>query len=606
MIFKKFSEKIKNSSKSKISKKTKISKTSKKTKISKTSKKTKISKKKLDDYQWGLGIEHEMHLYHKPEFSKKNNIVNITLFNSQEIISEMLKSKISEQDYQFLKRVPFEWSGRQCDGKVVIKRVPIQMPEFVTDNPFCSIKNARNIMNMTNDIISYKNEYIKLLRKNKDVVKLEEKYGELVQHPFGMTRYLKLPIGRIKDKYIYSKELMTEYNGSYHITFTLPYTEQTTNKEFIEMHQNFANQLQWLEPLMLTQYFTGDEYTPGSLKRVRGSFRVMIIGWGNFAGSDVRLFKDGIGRYAKTPTYWRKNLKFIDSDKLKACYKPSQSALAEGAITSLSSDFRTFGSTDPTRPWHRESGVSMTKPNGIEFRIFDHFGDEYISHLVLFVSLVAENSRVKKTDGYVYENKIWIDTLHNIMKNGYKAEISDSYIKLLRNKLDLKIKTKNRIGSEVFKVIMNELWNKNIKGDWCKIFHTNEKSKAYYNDLKINVKDYYPEINKKGWQFAFMMKLNRNKNILDKYNKINELIQNKSMKFDKFKLLILKYLGKNWINDIENIAHFYEKMEECIIKYNDNGTINEIKFNQKIKQRENFNNSILYYFDIRYSNIKIY
>ena len=153
---------------------------------------------------------------------------------------------------------------------------------------------------------------------------------------------------------------------------------------------------------------------------------------------------------------------------------------------------------------------------------------------------------------------------------------------------------------------MNELWNKNIKGDWCKIFHTNEKSKAYYNDLKINVKDYYPEINKKGWQFAFMMKLNRNKNILDKYNKINELIQNKSMKFDKFKLLILKYLGKNWINDIENIAHFYEKMEECIIKYNDNGTINEIKFNQKIKQRENFNNSILYYFDIRYSNIKIY
>ena len=421
MIFKKFSEKIKNSSKSKISKKTKISKTSKKTKISKTSKKTKISKKKLDDYQWGLGIEHEMHLYHKPEFSKKNNIVNITLFNSQEIISEMLKSKISEQDYQFLKRVPFEWSGRQCDGKVVIKRVPIQMPEFVTDNPFCSIKNARNIMNMTNDIISYKNEYIKLLRKNKDVVKLEEKYGELVQHPFGMTRYLKLPIGRIKDKYIYSKELMTEYNGSYHITFTLPYTEQTTNKEFIEMHQNFANQLQWLEPLMLTQYFTGDEYTPGSLKRVRGSFRVMIIGWGNFAGSDVRLFKDGIGRYAKTPTYWRKNLKFIDSDKLKACYKPSQSALAEGAITSLSSDFRTFGSTDPTRPWHRESGVSMTKPNGIEFRIFDHFGDEYISHLVLFVSLVAENSRVKKTDGYVYENKIWIDTLHNIMKNGYKA-----------------------------------------------------------------------------------------------------------------------------------------------------------------------------------------
>jgi hypothetical protein len=109
-----------------------------------------------------------------------------------------------------------------------------------------------------------------------------------------------------------SEILLPEYNGSYHVTFTLPYTDKTTNKEFINMHQNFANQLQWLEPLMLAAYVSGDEYAPGSIKnRVRGSFSVMIIGWVNFAGSDVRLFNKGIGRYAKTPTYWRKNLNFL-------------------------------------------------------------------------------------------------------------------------------------------------------------------------------------------------------------------------------------------------------------------------------------------------------
>ena len=44
---------------------------------------------------------------------------------------------------------------------------------------------------------------------------------------------------------------------------------------------------------------------PGSFKdRVRGSYRMMNVGWGNIAGSDVRLFDKGIGRYAKTKIYW--------------------------------------------------------------------------------------------------------------------------------------------------------------------------------------------------------------------------------------------------------------------------------------------------------------
>jgi hypothetical protein len=573
-----------------------------------------LSNKRLNDYKWGLGIEHEMHLFHSPNPLNNNNLNNpikiFTLFNSQEVVSNIFKSinnkkaiQLKSDEYDFLKKIPFEWSGRQCNGKVVIQRVPIQMPEFVTDNPFCSIKDNRNLMIMAKEIIEDKEKYIELLRKNKDIIKLEEKYGKLTEHPFGMTRYLKYPIKNINNKYVLSKDLTTEYNGSYHITFTLPYTEKTTNKKFIKMHQNFANQLQWLEPLMLCAYFTGDEYSPGNLNRVRGSFRVMIIGWGNLAGSDIRLFKDGIGRYAKTPTYWRENLDFIDSDKLKACYEPSEAAKAEGAITSLSSDFRTFGSTDPKKPWHRESGISMNKPNGIEFRIFDHFPDTYISHLILFISLVAENSRVKETKQYVYNNKIWINELHNIMKNGYKAELSEKYINLLRKNLGLKINTKSIIANEIFKEIINELWEKNINGKWSKIFHTNEKNKEYYKDLKNKVLKYYPDINKKGWQFAFMMKLNRNKKLLDKFNKISKLIMGKKIKFEDFKILILKNLGNNWINDIENILHFYEKNKYAKIDSNIKGKIIKITFSKKIKIYNNFNLNIIRYFANKFINI---
>ena len=105
-----------------------------------------------------------------------------------------------------------------------------------------------------------------------------------------------------------------------------------------------------------------------------------------------------------------------DIDKLKVCYKPSPSATKENAITSLSSDFRTFGNPDPDRPSHRISGAPMTKENGIEFRIFDHFSDELVNSLIRFILYIAENSRKHKTNGYVYKNKIWIENLQNIMK----------------------------------------------------------------------------------------------------------------------------------------------------------------------------------------------
>jgi hypothetical protein len=240
----------------------------------------------------------------------------------------------------------------------------------------------------------------------------------------------------------------------------------------------------------------------------------------------------------------------------------------------------------------------MNKPNGIEFRIFDHFQDRHIKHLILFISLVAENSRVNETKGYVYQNKIWINELHNIMKNGYKAQLSKKYIILLRNKLGLKIKTKSIIATDVFKVIINELFEKNIKGKWSKIFHVNEKNKSYYNGLK-EILDKYPDINKTGWQFAFMMKLNRNKKLLDKFNELSNVITGKTIKYEEFKLLILKYFGNNWINDIENIIHFYEEYEYVKIILNENGTINKMKFNKKIEIYKNFNNILKTLFNLK-------
>jgi hypothetical protein len=538
---------------------------------------------KLKKYNWGFGIEHEMHIYHTPKQGKQN-ITDFILFDSYDVV-QRIYDLLNDNEKKIIDQIPYEISGRKCSGQYVVEPTPILMPEFITFNPFCSIDKKRSLLNMILEVEDHKETFYKILKKyDPETKSLIKYYGKLTEHPFGMSRNIKYPMMRKRNKYILNKKDTTDYNGSYHLTFTLPHTKMIPNKTFIKIHQNFANQLQWLEPLMLTAYFSGDELSPGSNgMRVRGSFRVMMTGWGNLAGSDIRLFGKGIGRYSKTKTYWRDNLHFKDLEKLKLCYPPNPLAVKEGAITSLSSNFRTFGSTDPRRPEHRESGIKMTPPNGVEFRIFDHFPDVYLDNLVLLVSLVAENSRLKETIDYVYENKIWIDTIQNIMKCGYRAELSYEYIDLLREKLDLKIDSESIIAFDVFEVIYDELWKKNIDGKWSKIFHCMNKP----------IKPDVPEINKESWQFSFAIMLNKNKKTMMKFNILLDTIKKKEIvEYNDLKKTIEQIMGKKWKNDSYDIAYFLHDYFKAEIIKNKNGTIDRLLLKEKVNSVTTMNKII--------------
>ena len=77
------------------------------------------------------------------------------------------------------------------------------------------------------------------------VINSIQKKGPLNSFPFGMSNYV-----------LFNGKPNPEYTGSYHITMTMPYTSKTTSKKFRDMHINFANQMQWLEPLLLTAFFS--------------------------------------------------------------------------------------------------------------------------------------------------------------------------------------------------------------------------------------------------------------------------------------------------------------------------------------------------------------
>jgi len=315
----------------------------------------------------------------------------------------------------------------------------------------------------------------------------------------------------------------------------------------------------------------------------------------------VRKFDKGIGRYTNIETYWRKGLKFHEIEKLKPCYDPSPSAIREDGTSTLSSDFRTFGSTDPDRPEHRASGAGMTVGNGIEFRIFDHFNDQTLPDLCKFVSFVAENSRRHKAKSYVYKNKHWIEAVHSIMEDGWCAKIKIGYINELRKALGLKINTKSRIAYDILDCINEELYSKHKNGDYVIIMNYDQwkeskllsKNKKHRNIHKP-LKPILPKINLYSWIMGFMIKLNRNETYMKKFNNLVDVLPN-NLDYKEFESYFFRYFDKKyWKKDLFNFAYFLQFLNFVKLSLNKNGSIKLIKKrNNLIEKVKNFNEEII-------------
>lgn len=555
-------------------------------KLKKESKKKKYQR--LKEHRWGMGLEHETQFFHEPLLDNKKPINSFIMFDAKPSIHEVLKNgNISIIEREFLSTIPFEPTGRKCNGKIVLKKTPVPMPEFVTGNPMSSLKSGKKpIEYYVQELQDKERLFYNLLNQSKRAKKLKDKYGSLVVYPYGMTNYMKYPKSEKGDVYKFEKTksgndvMNTDYLGSYHITLTLPFTAKMSLDKFIKMHQNFANQIQWIEPLLVTAFFSSDQKAVGTTeKRIKGSYRVVRIGWGNFAGSDVRKFNKGVGRYSNIKTYWRDGLDFYNMDKTEYCKRlaPELRKKEPGAISGYSSNFRTFGSTDPERPWHRESGKGMTKPNGVELRIFDHFDSYYLDTLCRLVIYVAENSRVTNSTKYVYENKDWIKALQNIMLRGWNAEIPEGYVKDLRKQLGLKINTKSLVAYDVLKVINEELWKKNKSGDWSYLMLDKEYKEA----------PRLPEINRLSWQMGAMIKFNREPKLLKKLNDFIDKIPKKT-DMNGMGKVFYKYFEKNKWN-MEDMIYFLESLGYVEIKKNERGKIVEIEKGKEDEKINNFN-----------------
>jgi len=557
------------------------------------------------NYYWGLGIEHEYHLFHIKK--NKNNSFNYIVFNSQEAICSITRNTVhccfrnndtlyadpikhicceikkesnsvsncwpdednkiylTKAERYFLNNIePFEYSGRpECP---TISRIMTNMVEIKT----IKYKN-RELTSLVNELINKENTFLKILNKNKQTSQKIKIYGQLKQYAYGSIKNCKIPIipTHSYKYYHYTKDKLVDYTGSYHLTITLPHKKNITLKKFINIHQEFGRQIQWLEPLLICAFSSPDLRSIGDGdKYTEGSYRVMNTGWGNFAGSDIRVLENKfITRYTNTDNKWRKGkLKKFQNDLLQC-----KNVLLSSDLRTISVDFVTNYNELLQQNISKLKQTIMKKGQGIEIRIFDHFPTQYINNLLQIIIIIADNSlntKYDKKSEHVYDNKIWIETIQNIMIQGWNSNITEKYIQIIKNVLDIEFECSSNTGYDILKCVIESLFIKNKNGLFSKLTKTNKKI------------PHIPQINRYAWenQLKHTFK-NKWPILLNIFNKKNIFSLN------EFEKIFFKKFDKNlWKNDIHDILYALES-KKFVTLIIENGYIKKIISNKKSKNK---------------------
>jgi hypothetical protein len=591
-----------------------------------------LEKKK--DVTWAAGIEMECTYVLNPLDTKINWEKSFRQFyvpDGEEILTYIENKGYSkEEKYKML--VEAEASGRECRGIKVVDADPRNsMFEIATQRPYQAFRSlgrasdvlwyALRISDLQLKLIEDLNEFYNV----ETLYKKKKEYYSIVPYPFAMTDRLVNADVILKNGK--KKKPKTNYTGSYHITLTLPFQYNfTTLNSYFENYKRYINQFQWIEPLVLAMYSTLDMRVVGTGKNYpRASYRIMLVGWGNPAGSDVRKFEEGLTRKVNIPLYWRKGLNFIGQKKLQsACADPKKKYSEKYVdpkrnVYDMGSDFRTPITIDvPEKYLKRLSKEQLKKvinlpkeekwkvvgkmldltvtevwqgrdlpPEklfGVEMRILDYFPPRYMPSMLRMLIFIAENSRRTPNNIYVYEDKDWISSIQSIMKNGWKASLTPGYISKLEKQLDLNFPEKPLMVEKFYEVFLKALHKKNMGGFFVKEMLPERLS----GEKEEKVIPFQPplvkkNVNRDSWDFAFLLKMHDSKKLVNTISVFidNLPVGNSTKKtFEKTK----RFLPKEWRKEQEDIFYFFSLRDGITIKEDKNGFLNGISFSVEQKK----------------------
>ena len=236
-------------------------------------------------------------------------------------------------------------------------------------------------------------------------------------------------------------------NMTYHFNFTLP-TKLDNNgiidnfDLFTKQHKNAIHLIQWIEPILIAIYGTGDP-----LYEINK----------NLTNTSARIAKS---RYIGLGTY--------DTDKMI----PGKILHIDSNKNHLSDlEYWWFNKYYQVCDYSKELNIGVDinfhkhKNHGIEIRIFDHFDESKLYEILEFFVLILDHSLNKEIESPV-KNKHWNDFVYNVILDR-NTKISNEIKILYENIFDFKTSYEN-INDFFYKIYKKLLKRYNGSGDCYK------------------------------------------------------------------------------------------------------------------------------------------
>ena len=543
---------------------------------------------------WAVGLEMEATYILNPLDSNKSwekGLKELYVLDIEKIIvyNEKKYKDAGKKKYPYLELA--ESSGRKCAGKYIINPDPINsMLEVVTDKPYNFLHfkyDIKDILYYANYLTKIQIEAIKNLNNfynNENLWKKDKTYHSIIPYPYAMSNRLKnadIVLGKMKNT-----KLKTNYTGSYHLTLTLPFTNLFYDQiQYHEKYKRYINQFQWIEPLIIALYTTTDMRGIGS-KTVysRASYRILLSGWGQPGGSDVRKFEEGLTRKVNIPLFWREGLNYPGMEDVKKyCANPNIKYSIDHVdpdrnIYDMGGDFRT-PSGDHGQSWEvrdRPKG----KYFGVEMRILDVFPPKYIASFLRIITFLVENSRKNENKIFVYEDKDWISAIHSVFKSGWRAELPKKYIDKLEIALDLKFPKKPKMLDAFWTIFLKVLYKKNHNGFYVGELLPQRLKDDFTKKIGSNIQPPLEKRNpnRESIDFAILLKLNDDVKIRQIIKKTFQSLPLKTnITLKKLEEHYNKFMDSNWKNNIIDIIYFFESRNGLSINPDKDGFIKYIK-----------------------------
>ena len=556
-----------------------------------------LIEKEIPPITWAAGLEMEATYLLNPLDSDKSwdkGLKELYMLDMDKIWQynkKKFKDK-GKQKYPYLDVV--EASGRKCSGKYIIKPdPPFSMLEIVTDKPYTLVRptyDTTDILYYARYLIDIQVEAIKNLNDfyyNEKLWKNNKTYNSIIPYPYAMSDRLKnadIVLGKMKNT-----PLKTNYTGSYHLTLTLPFYSLSYNlDQYYEQYKRYINQFQWIEPLIVALYTTTDMRGIGS-KTVhsRASYRILLSGWGQPGGSDVRKFEEGLTRKVNIPLYWREGMNYPGMEDVKQyCANPDRKYDIEHVdpdrnLYDMGGDFRT-PSGEHGQSWEVRDRLKG-KYFGVEMRILDVFPPKYIASFLRVIAFLVENSRESENKIYVYEDKDWIAAMQSVFKSGWRAELPKKYIEKLELALNLKFPKKPKMLDAFWTVFLKVLYNKNHKG-----FYVAQLLPQMMRDdfsTPVPAKEQPPlekrNPNRESMDFGILLKLNDSVKIRDILQKtFQSLPIDSKITLEKLEKHYNKMMDSNWKNNLIDLVYFFEYRDGLSIIPDNDGFIKYITITQ--------------------------